>query len=156
LFEEFVGNLEIPKLKNTVRDELEGEVILEECQDILCTFEREKSQGDDGFAWEFYHCFFDFLRCDLIDSFYSAYNRGEMRISQRRGVINNWHPITLNLDHKSVSKVIATKIERVLPHLVCQDQSGFEREDIWVKTFDLLKIFWNKQEYRISQVPSCK
>lgn len=93
---------------------------------------------------------------DLIDSFYSAYNRGEMRISQRRGVINNWHPITLNLDHKSVSKVIARKIERVLPHLVCQDQSGFKREDIWAKTFDLLKIFWNKQDNRISQVSSCK
>ena len=62
-----------------------------------------------------------------------------MSISQRRGVIslvpkedsdlellNNWRPITLlNLDYKIMSKVIARRIERVLPLLVCSDQSGF-------------------------------
>ena len=108
LFEEFIENLEIPKLKDTVRDELEGEITLKECQDILCTFKREKSPGDDGFTWEFYNCFFDLLGRDLVDSFNSAYNTGEMSISQRRGVItlipkedsdlellNNWRPITL-------------------------------------------------------------
>ena len=76
---------------------------------------------------------------DLIDSFNSAYNTGEMSISQRRGVItlvpkedsdrellNNWRPITLlNLDYKIVSKIIARRIEKVLPLLVCSDQSGF-------------------------------
>ena len=62
-----------------------------------------------------------------------------MSISQRRGVItlapkedsdlellNNWRPITLlNLDYKIVSKIIARRIEKVLPLLVCSDQSGF-------------------------------
>ena len=51
LFEEFIGNLEIPKLEDTARDELEGEVTLKECQDILCTFKREKSLGGDGFTF---------------------------------------------------------------------------------------------------------
>ena len=139
LFEEFFGNLEIPKLEDTVRDELEGEITLKECQDILCTFKREKSPGDDGFTWEFYNCFFDLLGRDLVDSFNSAYNTGEMSISQRRGVItlipkedsdlellNNWRPITLlNLDYKIASKIIARRIEKVLPVLVCSDQSGF-------------------------------
>ena len=108
LFEEFIENLEIPKLEDTVRDELEGEITLKERQDILCTFKREKSPGDDGFTWEFYNCFFDLLGRDLVDSFNSAYNTGEMSISQRRSVItlipkedsdlellNNWRPITL-------------------------------------------------------------
>lgn len=49
-----------------------------------------------------------------------------------------------------MSKEIARGIERVLPHLVCQDRSGFEREDIWAKMLDLFKIFWNRQEYEIS------
>ena len=62
-----------------------------------------------------------------------------MSISQSRGVItlvpkedsnrellNNWYPITLlNLDYKIVSKIIARRIEKVLPLLVCSDQSGF-------------------------------
>ena len=73
LFEEFFGNLEIPKLEDTVRDELEGEITLKECQDILYTFKWEKSPGDDGFTWEFYNCFFDLLGCDLVVSFNSAY-----------------------------------------------------------------------------------
>ena len=76
---------------------------------------------------------------DLVDSFNSAYITGEMSISQSRGVItlvpkedsdlellNNWRPITLlNLDYKIVSKIIARRIEKVLPLLVCSDQSGF-------------------------------
>lgn len=62
-----------------------------------------------------------------------------MSISQRRGVItlvpkedsdlellNNWHPITLlNLDYKIMPKIIARRKEKVLPLLVCSDQSGF-------------------------------
>ena len=62
-----------------------------------------------------------------------------MSISQCRGVItlvpkedadleslNNWRPITLlNLDYKIVSKIIARRIEKVLPLLICSDQSGF-------------------------------
>ena len=87
MFEEFIENLEIPKLEHTVRDEPEGEITLKECQDILRTFKREKSPGDDGFTWEFYNCFFDLLGRDLVGNFNSAYNTGDMSISQRRGVI---------------------------------------------------------------------
>ena len=65
LFEEFVGDLAIPKLEDTVRDELEGEITLKECQDILGTFNWEKSPGDDGFTWEFYNCFFFLICSDL-------------------------------------------------------------------------------------------
>lgn len=118
LFEEFVGNLAIPKLEDTVRDQLEGEITLKECPDILGIFKREKSPGDNGFTWKFYNCFFDPLGCDLVDSLNSAYNTGEISISQRRGVItlvpkedfdlgllNNWRPTTLlNLDYKLFPK----------------------------------------------------
>ena len=121
LFDDFITNLDITKLENKVRDELEGEITVNECQDILRTFKRGKSPGDDGFTWEFYNCFFDILGQDLVDSFTVSYNAGEMSISQRRSVItlipkensdlsslNNWRPITLlNLDYKIASKVIA-------------------------------------------------
>ena len=41
-------------------------------------------------------------------------------------LLNNWRPITLlNLDYKIASKIIARRIEKVLPVLVCSDQSGF-------------------------------
>ena len=139
MFDDFITNLDITKLENEVRDELEGEITVNECQDILQTFKRGKSPGDDGFPWEFYNCFFDILGQDLVDSFNASYNAGEMSISQRRGVItlipkedsdlsslNNWRPITLlNLDYKIASKVIAKRIEKVILLLVSPDQTGF-------------------------------
>ena len=129
-FDDFITNLDITKLENEVRDELEGEITVNECQDILRTFKRGKSPGDDGFTWEFYNCFFDILGQDLADSFNASYNAGEMSISQRRGVItlipkedsdlsslNNWRPITLlNLDFKMIAKCCCP---------VSPDQTGF-------------------------------
>lgn len=69
MFQDFIESLEITKLEDVLRDKLEGEITLKECQDILCTFKREKSPGDNGFMWEFYNCFFDILGYDLVDAF---------------------------------------------------------------------------------------
>ena len=97
---------------------LEGEITLKECRDILRTFSSGKSPGDDGFTWELYNYFFDLLGQDLVNSFNYAYKKGEMSVSQRRGVItlvpkedsnllslSNWRPITLlNLYYNSHPK----------------------------------------------------
>ena len=107
-FTSFTENLELPKLEDSEGSELEGDITLKECKDIFSTFIRGKSPGEDGFTWEFYNCFFDFLGQDLVDSFHSSYRAGEMAPSQRRGVITLipkedsdlsslaiWRPITL-------------------------------------------------------------
>ena len=138
-FENFIDNLEIPRLPDLVSSELEGEITLQECKDILCTFSRGKSPGEDGFTFEFYNCFFDLLGQDLVDCFNASYRAGEMSPSQRKGVItlipkedcdlsalSNWRPITLlNLDYKIASKVIAKRVEKVLALLINPDQTGF-------------------------------
>ena len=76
---------------------------------------------------------------DLIASFNEAHVKGELRISQRRGVItltpkedgslldlSNWRPITLlNADLKIATKAIAKRLEHVLPNLIHSDQTGF-------------------------------
>ena len=85
-FTSFIENLELPRIEESV-GELEREITLKECKDISCTFGRGKSPGEDGFTWEFYNCFFDFLGQDLVDSFNASYRAGEMAPSQWRGVI---------------------------------------------------------------------
>ena len=69
----------------------------------------------------------------------SAYEKGQMSVSQRRGVITllpkedssllylkNWRPITLlNVDYKIASKAIAKRIEPMLPQIIHTDQTGF-------------------------------
>ena len=119
--------------------ELEGDITLKDCKDILSTFSRGKSPGEDGFTWEFYNCFFDILGQDLVDSFNASYRAGEMAPSQRRGLITlipkedsnlsslaNWRTITLlNVDYKIASKVITKRLEKVLTFLINPVQTGF-------------------------------
>ena len=83
----FVQSLKTPKLQDQQRNELEGEITLVECKVVLRTLSSRKSPGEDGFTWEFYNCFFHLPGQDLVNCFNEAYAKGEMSISQRRGVI---------------------------------------------------------------------
>ena len=121
------------------KENLEGELTIAECRLILKTFNFGKSPGEDGPTVEFYMKFFELLERDLVERLNTAYSRGELSISQRRGVVTlipkadsdtlkltNWRPITLlNVDYKIASKAIATRIKKVLPHT---DQTGFMKD----------------------------
>jgi len=137
-FSDFTSDLQTAKLTDEEREKLEGYITIEECAKVLKTFPPGKSLGDDGVTAEFY-CFFYLVSRDLVNSFNAAYKEGELSISQRRGVIplvpkedsgvsdlSNWRPITLlNLHYKIASKVIAKRIEKILPRLIHPDQTGF-------------------------------
>ena len=86
-FHLFTQNIEIPKLTEENRTELEGPLTLEECKEALALFRNGKSPGEDGFSVEFYTEFFDILGIDLVESLNSAYDKGHLSISQRRGMI---------------------------------------------------------------------
>lgn len=139
MYNSFVQNLQLPKLSDDERDSLDGPLRFDECKKVLETFQSDKSPGEDGFTAEFYKFFFDLLGNDLIASFNEAHVINELTVSQRRGVITlipkddgslleleNWRPITLlNVDFKIAAKVIAKRIEPVLPKLIHPDQTGF-------------------------------
>ena len=128
---EYAGS-QLPKLSDDDKENLEGELTIAECRQILKTFNFGKSPGEDGFTVEFYTKFFEFLANDLVESLNTAYSRGELSISQKRGVVTlipkadsdtlkltNWRPITLlNVDYKIPSKAIAAGIKKVLPQLI--------------------------------------
>jgi len=139
-FIDFGRDLQFAKLSDEEKSNLDGKIMLEECEKILNTFQNRKSPGDDGYTAEFYKQFFSLLGQDLVNSLNTAFDIGEMSVSHRRGVItllpkedanllflSNWHPITLlNVDYKIASKVIAKRIiEHVLPSLIHPDQTGF-------------------------------
>ena len=98
-FENFVHNLEIPKLQDLEKEDLEGNITLEEAEEVLKTFSSGKSPGEDKFTWEFHNCFFNLLSEDLINSYNGAYREGEMSISLRRGTITIIPKEDLNLLH---------------------------------------------------------
>ena len=135
----FVRNLEIPTLRDEERDNLEGPLTYDECRKALETFQNDKAPGEDGFTIEFLKYFFDLLGNDLLASFNEAHAKGELSISQRRGIItltpkedgslldlSNWRPITLlNVDFKIAAKAIAKRLEPILGTLIHPDQTGF-------------------------------
>ena len=135
----FMLNLKIPKLLDEDRDRLEGLLTYDKCREVLETFQADKAPGEDGFTTEFYKYFFELVGNDLIASFNEAQVKGELSISQRRGVItlapkedgslldlSNCRPITLlNIDVKIAAKAIAKRLEQVLPNLIHLDQTGF-------------------------------
>ena len=73
VFHQFTQKIEIPKLTEENRRELEGPLTLEECKGASASFGNEKSPGEDGFTVEFYTKFFDILGIDLVESLNSAY-----------------------------------------------------------------------------------
>ena len=56
-FNSFTQNLEIPKLSDEDRDNLEGLLTYDECKKVLETFQNDKVPGEDGFTVEFYKVF---------------------------------------------------------------------------------------------------
>ena len=135
----FARNLEIPTLRDEERDNLEGPLTYDDCRKSLETFQNDKAPGEDGFTIEFYKCFFDLLGNDLLASFNEAHAKGQLSISQRRGIItftpkedgslldlSNWKPIRLlNVDLKIAAKAIAKHLEPILATLIHPDQTGF-------------------------------
>ena len=88
---------------------------------------------------EFYSFFWPDIRHHLLASYNYAFQHGTLSISQRRGIISlipkkskdktileNLRPISLlNVDYKILTKVIAKRIEKVLPVLINPDQTGY-------------------------------
>ena len=71
-------------------------------------------------------------------------------------LIDNWRPISLskiNVDAKTISKVMATRIKNVLPHIIHCNQSGYTlRIDTLVRQSDQFLISWNLQ-FQTKNIP---
>ena len=110
-----------------------------ECWESLKSMQPNKSPGTDGLSLEFYKVFWKDISFYLLNALNRAHMKGCLSITQRRGIITlipkthkpvnifkNWRPITrLNYDYKIASKCIANRIQKVLPKLINNDQTGF-------------------------------
>ena len=134
----------IISLENVDKLSCEGKVTRAECLKALKDFKNEKSPGTDGLQAEFSKYFWNELHVDMIHSFNFAFDSGSLSITQRRGIItlipkpnkdttllDNLTPISLlNTDYKILTKVIAKRLEKVLPKIINPDQTGYVKSRV--------------------------
>ena len=135
----FLNNIDLPKLSESEKDQMEDNLTADECLKVLKTMQCDKSPGMDGLPVEFYTTFWPDISELLLKSYEYSYNRGSLSTTQRLGLISlipkpdrdlllikNFRPITLlNVDVKIAAKVIASRIKGNIGKLVHTDQSGF-------------------------------
>ena len=131
------GNILI--LNEQEQKHCEGLLTASECLESLKSMESNKSPGSDGLPAEFYKVFWNDINQYLLNALNCTYTKGLLSITQRRGLITlipkknkptnllkNWRPITLlNCDYKIATKSIASRIRKVLPKIINNDQTGF-------------------------------
>ena len=83
----------------------------------------------------FYQTFFNVIGKDLAEVINDGFNRRELSLSMRRGVIvliwkgdskrllKKWRPISLlNYDYKAITKVLTTRVRDILPRIIHPNQ----------------------------------
>ena len=98
-----------------------------------------KTPGTDGLPVNFYKMFWEDVKELICKVFNTCYTLGELCPSMKRGIITllpkkdkdnlylkNWRPISLlNTDYKILAKIIASRLQKVLPSIIHWDQTGF-------------------------------
>ena len=140
--DKFFMHDKIPKLNMDQQDICDGMLTLNECFEVLNTFQNNKTPGNDGLTAEFYKQFWHLFGGTLVDSLNASYLKGELSNSQKQGVITlilkkgkdkrkigSYRPITLlNVDLKIGSKAIAKRVAKILPDIIGIEQSAFVNE----------------------------
>ena len=131
----FLENINLPTLTNEQALECEGITSETELLKALKSMKNDKSPGNDGITKEFYEFFWDDIKNSLSESIKKSFTSGELSTSQKQAVsklikkkdsdnqlIKNWHTISLsNIDPKSISKVIANRLKKILNNLISEN-----------------------------------
>lgn len=139
LMEGFFSNLNLPKPNDQQKTVLNGPITLEEVAKAVGVLQSGKAPGPDGFSSDFYKCFKLLLVKPLLAMFNDSFEKRalpktltEENISlilkkdKPADVCSSYRPISLlNLDFKILSKILALRLEKILPTIINNDQTGF-------------------------------
>ena len=138
----YVSSSNLTSIDDNLRDTLECDGTLQECERVIKNFKNNKSPGWDGLTAEFYKTFWEDIKITFYNSLNESIERGTLTPSQRIGIITllpkpkttaelnyikNWRPITLlNVDYKVFAHVLKNRITKALPAVISKAQSGFQ------------------------------
>ena len=154
----FLNHPRIPRLSVDQVQTCEGALTVPEYFKCLQFFGCNKSPGNDGLTVEFYKAFWNTVGNLVVDSLNFAYEYGELSNSQKEAIItliekkdrdkrylSNWRPISLiNVDVKIGSKVIAKRLEKVLPYVIHHNQCAYVKGRT---TFDAVRTIEDVMDF---------
>lgn len=129
----------IPIISENFKDLCEQPLTRTELSDVVKKLKKLKSPGNDGLPTEFYLHFWDILEKPLFDALTDCITQNELSSTMKQGTIclipkpekdplsiENWRPITLlNVDYKMLASVYAKRLQKVLPEIISETQTGF-------------------------------
>lgn len=135
----FFTNLSIPTIDSGSKEQLEQDLTMEEINNVIMSRQSGKAPSPDMFPTDFYKKFKDKLAPLLLLFYAEALENNILPPTLRQASIilllkknkdprdcSSSRPINLtNRDGKVFSKVIALRLEKILPHIISEDQTGF-------------------------------
>ena len=142
LFDSFFEKINTPTVDEGVAAGLEANITTGELTLAINSMQGGKSPGPDGFPSEFFKKFAVLLAPILLSVFEESFNAGSLPPTMRQAVISlipkkdknllecgSYRPISLlNVDCKILSKILASRLEMVVPSIISDDQTGFIRK----------------------------
>ena len=136
---DFLDKVQLPKLNITEINKCDDELSEEDLYISLMSMQNNKSHGNDGLTKEFFVTFWEDIKDAFLNSCRTAKLKKEVSTSQRQAVIKliekkykdkrfikNWRPISLlNVDHKIISKALASRFKKVLTNLISPQQTAY-------------------------------
>ena len=137
--EYFLSDRNIPKLNENDKIACDLEITMEDCLKAVNELPTSKSPGADGFTTNFYKFFWQDLKELLFECFKANFENETLSQYQRIGILNllpkkdkdlrylaNWRPISLlNTDYKILTKILASRLQKVITNIVNMDQVGY-------------------------------
>ncbi len=139
--DEFLTDVNVPKLSEVDKESLEGILTMEECSKALKNMKNDSSPGPDGLGAAFYKMFWGKVKPLVLNSLNFAFNEsGKLSVSQRKAVVTLLHkgkdlardkltcyrPISLtNIDYKIGAKALANRLQSVIAEVVHPDQTAY-------------------------------
>ena len=134
-FNEYVKNLQSPKISEVDKENLEVQIEYNELRKAIFSSKSGKVPGNDGIPIEFYQTFFEELGGLLLEVCRRAAHEGLHstacqsvtslieKLSKNMDYLKHWRPLSLlNVDGKVYMKILALRMEKVLPKIVHPDQ----------------------------------